>query len=299
MYSITDEQIEFILNDIKQRGVKIESLQLNLLDHICCIIEKDPEAEHDFEKVYEKTIRTFFKTELAEIEKETLILLKFKHYYAMKRVLYLLLFLSISYNIYVITSESYKYYESKRFWSETTVIKDITIQEGSKYLFQKLKEEHPNIVIQDKIFVGFLGDFFTPNVKFDYTEIAETMGITTDSVVKQFKASEDKKYYRVDSLANIYKNVTFVIAYQSTVGDIDEKIKEYKTKTSNLLFITDMNKLYSGYENSRTNYKIHPKGTRTFPTLFVIDIKGNLIYQDKKLWDRAINKDLIKTLSGK
>ena len=39
MYALSDQQIDFILNDIKIRGVETEDLQLNLLDHICCIIE--------------------------------------------------------------------------------------------------------------------------------------------------------------------------------------------------------------------------------------------------------------------
>lgn len=242
MYSITDEQIEFILNDIKHRGVKIESLQLNLLDHICCIIEKDPEAEHDFEKVYEKTIKTFFKTELAEIEKETILLLKFKHYYAMKRFLYFLLFLSISYNIYYVTRETYKYFEMRKYWSEITVVEGITIQEGSKDLLQKLKEEYPNAVIRDKIFVGFLGefigsagDFMGPAIRTDYTEISESMGITHDSLIKGMKLWEDTKYFKVDSLANAYKNVTFVVAYQCTNKEVQNSIDEYKQKTFYLL----------------------------------------------------------------
>lgn len=87
MYTLSDQQIDFILNDIKNRGVEMEDLQLNLLDHICCIIECELEAEGDFEDFYHKTIPKFFKKELKEIEEETKLLLTFKNYYAMKKTM--------------------------------------------------------------------------------------------------------------------------------------------------------------------------------------------------------------------
>ena len=87
MYCLNDKQIDFILNDISARGVEMESLQQNLLDHICCIIEQNLEADGDFESFYQKTIKTFYKDALWEIEEETLLLLTFKNYYAMKKIM--------------------------------------------------------------------------------------------------------------------------------------------------------------------------------------------------------------------
>ncbi|MES2397977.1 MAG: hypothetical protein V4549_18335, partial [Bacteroidota bacterium] len=87
MYTLSDQQIDFILNDIKIRGVEMEDLQLNLLDHICCIIECELEEEGDFENFYHKTIPKFFKKKLKEIEEETKLLLTFKNYYAMKKTM--------------------------------------------------------------------------------------------------------------------------------------------------------------------------------------------------------------------
>ena len=87
MYQISDQQIDYILNDISARGVEMESLQQNLLDHICCIIETNLEENGDFESFYQKTIKTFYKDELWEIEEETLQLLTFKNYYTMKKVM--------------------------------------------------------------------------------------------------------------------------------------------------------------------------------------------------------------------
>ncbi|HLP49978.1 MAG TPA: hypothetical protein VK154_03785 [Chitinophagales bacterium] len=87
MYCLTEQQIDRILNDIRARGVKTESLQLNLLDHICCIVERDLEPEGDFESFYQRTLKTFYKHELREIEEEALILLTYKNYYAMKKTM--------------------------------------------------------------------------------------------------------------------------------------------------------------------------------------------------------------------
>ncbi|MBI3517814.1 MAG: hypothetical protein HY062_00465 [Bacteroidetes bacterium] len=87
MYRISDQQIDYILSDIGARGVEMESLQQNLLDHICCIIENNLEDNGDFESFYKKTIKTFYKDELWEIEEETLLLLTYKNYYTMKKIM--------------------------------------------------------------------------------------------------------------------------------------------------------------------------------------------------------------------
>lgn len=87
MYRLNDQQIDYILSDIGARGVEMESLQQNLLDHVCCIIENNLEANGDFESFYKQTIKTFYKDELWEIEEETLLLLTYKNYYAMKKIM--------------------------------------------------------------------------------------------------------------------------------------------------------------------------------------------------------------------
>lgn len=87
MYQISDKQIDYIFNDISARGVEMESLQQNLVDHVCCIIEQNLEANGDFEDFYQQTIKTFYKDALWEIEEETLLLLTFKNYYTMKKIM--------------------------------------------------------------------------------------------------------------------------------------------------------------------------------------------------------------------
>lgn len=87
MYCITDEQIAYILADIKQREIESEVLQSDLLDHICCIIEECFSEGDDFEKFYEKTIQQFYRHHLKEIEEETIHLLTLKNYHTMKKAM--------------------------------------------------------------------------------------------------------------------------------------------------------------------------------------------------------------------
>lgn len=89
MYCISDQQIDYILDDISARGVKMESLQQNLLDHVCCIIEQNLEADGDFELFYQTAIQQFYKTQLSEIEEETILLLTFKNYYTMRKTMFI------------------------------------------------------------------------------------------------------------------------------------------------------------------------------------------------------------------
>jgi hypothetical protein len=87
MHKVTDEQIDFILDDIAKRGIETEDVRYNILDHVCCIIENEMPAGQDFFEFYRNTIARFYKDELREIEEETRELITFKYFYAMKRTL--------------------------------------------------------------------------------------------------------------------------------------------------------------------------------------------------------------------
>jgi hypothetical protein len=87
MYVLTDEQIAFIRNDIRRNGIELEELQLDLLDHICCVLETEFTAENDFEAFYQSILPRFYKRSLREIQEETHLLLTFKNYYAMKKIM--------------------------------------------------------------------------------------------------------------------------------------------------------------------------------------------------------------------
>ncbi|MFN3342021.1 MAG: sulfite exporter TauE/SafE family protein [Flavobacteriales bacterium] len=88
MYSLNEMQIEKIHNVIRIHGVVTEDLQLNLLDHICCILEEEYNENEHFDAYLSEVLKRFYKTELREIEEETQLLLTFKHYYAMKKIMF-------------------------------------------------------------------------------------------------------------------------------------------------------------------------------------------------------------------
>lgn len=87
MHRITDNQIDFILEDLSARGLTMRSLQEDILDHVCCIIERELKEPDGFEQLYSATIEKFYKKELSEIQEETILLLTFKNYYTMKKVM--------------------------------------------------------------------------------------------------------------------------------------------------------------------------------------------------------------------
>ena len=78
MYQISDHQIDYMLHDIRERGITIESVRLNLLDHICIIIEENLEENGNFKEFYESAIKSFYRERLSEIQEETIFLLTFK-----------------------------------------------------------------------------------------------------------------------------------------------------------------------------------------------------------------------------
>ena len=287
MYRVTNVQIEYILNDIKKRGVEMEDLQNNLLDHICCVLEQNCTDEKNFEAEYQKTIKQFFKNELWEIEEETILLLKYKHYYKMKHFLYILLFLSVSYNIYVFGRMGYEYYQMKKIFGESTNYKTITFQEGYKKFILDLKKESPNSIEKSYICVYFIGD---PMSKYEKEHFPRPE-IEDSAVWKINKIQDLRKYQRIDSIAGTNKNrMAIVFAYKKDHIEIDNSIAVKKHLFKNVVFLKDQHPLYSGHVNDN-------KKGQFFTTLFVVDKNGKVVFDCKYI----INEDIflerfIKTL---
>lgn len=89
MPELNDEQIDFIWTDIRKRGVYTESLAQNLLDHICCFIEEQPDDGKPFGEIYSRALESFGQKGLHEIQDETLYLINKKHFIAMKKFMFL------------------------------------------------------------------------------------------------------------------------------------------------------------------------------------------------------------------
>ena len=95
MYLLNEQQLDFILSDIDARGVRLESLQYELLDHVCVIIEQQLEKEENFEECYEATISSFYQEGLCEIEDETRFLLACRNRLILSRSQFFLLLFTI------------------------------------------------------------------------------------------------------------------------------------------------------------------------------------------------------------
>ena len=65
-----------MLRDLDANGIKTPDLQQNLLDHICILAERNLEEGDDFYTYYRAAIPSFYREELAEIEAETMFLLR-------------------------------------------------------------------------------------------------------------------------------------------------------------------------------------------------------------------------------
>lgn len=75
MYQLSDQQIDRILTDLRQGGIETDSMRMNLLDHICILIEDRLDEDGDFDQFYATTIRSFYKQELRELEDEARLLM--------------------------------------------------------------------------------------------------------------------------------------------------------------------------------------------------------------------------------
>jgi len=82
MVSLTDEQVDFIQQEIESHGISLPDLQANLIDHMCTIIENEMSENDDFRSFFYSILPRFFHDNLHEIEMETIQLIhqqKFKH----------------------------------------------------------------------------------------------------------------------------------------------------------------------------------------------------------------------------
>ena len=78
MVTLTDQQVEYISEEIRAHGIRLEDLQDNLLDHICILVEEGMAQGGDFAELYASIIPTFYKKDLYELEEEALFLSSLK-----------------------------------------------------------------------------------------------------------------------------------------------------------------------------------------------------------------------------
>jgi hypothetical protein len=66
-------QIKFIKSDIFNTGVRLEPLQEDLLDHICCLVEEELEVTPHFKKAYLKAVGSFGNLRLLHVQTDEAI----------------------------------------------------------------------------------------------------------------------------------------------------------------------------------------------------------------------------------
>jgi len=70
------EYIKNIASRIEQSGIEDESLKIDLMDHICCLIEEKVTCGMAFERAFEEAMGIFKTSKLAAIKEETEFLTK-------------------------------------------------------------------------------------------------------------------------------------------------------------------------------------------------------------------------------
>jgi len=59
MQQLTNSQVEFIYLDILRKGITHSSLQEDVVDHICCLVEIELDHTPDFKTAYLKVLKDF------------------------------------------------------------------------------------------------------------------------------------------------------------------------------------------------------------------------------------------------
>lgn len=289
-YSLSEEQIDFILNDIKVRGIEIEKLQINLLDHICCLLEEKMNEGDDFEACYKRTIEEFHENNLSELEKETKGLLRSKHYYTIKNTLYIVLVASISYNIYAGTKLILGYFEIQTYAFEThskegKLKESISLNQHYNDLKRKLHEEYPYTDLKEISCVIFPKDpsFF----EFEYHEL--------DTFNHYWDTNNDQLFRNLDALAKKYnEQLNIIIAFQRTDKIIDKAIYESQSKTKNLLYLKGMHQLYFACDKELKNQM------EIYPGVVVFNKEGKIIYYNGQAGEKVyFLLQFLKTLPPK
>lgn len=87
--NLTPEQLKVIRTVVENSNIQIRTLGEDLMDHLCCAVEKRMENSMSFESALKESLEDFAPNGLANIEQETIYLLNFNKYTHMKKIMYL------------------------------------------------------------------------------------------------------------------------------------------------------------------------------------------------------------------
>lgn len=91
---LTEQQLDFLEAQIKERGITDPDLADSLLDHFCCVIEFEMEQGINFEDAWRKAYLQVCPDGLEEINREVLHINAHQKHHIMKKFVFILGFVS-------------------------------------------------------------------------------------------------------------------------------------------------------------------------------------------------------------
>ncbi|WP_421895853.1 hypothetical protein [Marinoscillum sp.] len=86
---ISEEQVDFIAEEIRKAHVKSVELRDDLIDHMCCLVEIEMGRGVSFEEAYGRAFNQTSPNGYGEIQRETVFLLNYNKIMNMKRFTYI------------------------------------------------------------------------------------------------------------------------------------------------------------------------------------------------------------------
>lgn len=95
MLQLSEQQVDIVYERIRKGAIKNNTLEADLLDHYCCYIEGAMDEGNDFESAYAKATKDIAPNGVKEIEYELFFLINFNKQMSMKKVIFIIGFLSV------------------------------------------------------------------------------------------------------------------------------------------------------------------------------------------------------------
>ncbi len=73
MNTLTEENIDFIYQDVQVKGIMLEGLLDEMVDHICCSIEPDIDKGVSFKIAYNNLMDTIESSTFKNVQHQTLL----------------------------------------------------------------------------------------------------------------------------------------------------------------------------------------------------------------------------------
>ena len=88
MYQLSEQETEQVCARLRRQGISSRRLEQDLLDHICCHMERQLEQGAGFEQAYAAALEAVCPNGASEIEFELFFLLNFHKQLAMKKIIF-------------------------------------------------------------------------------------------------------------------------------------------------------------------------------------------------------------------